>query len=351
MKIISAENLTVKQVAVQLKEGALIIAPSDTVYGLLADARNEAAIKKLTSFKNRPPGKPISIFVSDLAMLKEYAKVNKQSEKVLNELLPGPFTVILPSKGKVSQRLESEKGTLGLRYPNYPFILRLVTEFGSPLTATSANLSGSPPHHKLSALLNKLSPSKLDLIDLVIDAGDLPKNKPSTIIDLTSEKFKLLRKGDIEVHNSKIFTSSSPQQTRKIAEYILGRDYGKVRNRSLVIILKGELGAGKTEFVKGAAHKLGIDNIISPTYVVYYEYKLKFPPYNIFLHADLYNIENDDELKYLKLEQYLKKGNIIFIEWGEKSGKLAEIFKKNAKVVFVSILYIGIDERKITISS
>lgn len=351
MKVIAYKNLTIKVVVAQLKEGALIIAPSDTVYGLLADARNEAAIKKLTSFKNRPPGKPISVFVSDMQMLKDYARLSNLNQHLLEELLPGPFTVILPSYGKVSPLLESEKKTLGLRYPNYPFILKLVSEFDSPLTATSANLSGSPPHHKLSALLSELSPSKRALIDLVIDAGDLPKNKPSTIIDLTSEKIKLLRKGDLEVHNSRTLISSSPRQTRKIAEYILERNYGQKMSRPLVIILRGELGTGKTEFVKGVAHKLGIDNIVSPTYVVYYEYKLNVPPDDIFLHVDLYNIENDDELKYLRMERYLKKGNIICIEWGEKAGKLAEIFKKNAKVVFVTISYAGIRNRKVTISS
>ena len=350
METISLEKVHYRTIVDKLKGGALIIAPSDTVYGLLTDARNEEAVKKLISFKNRPPGKPISVFVSDLKMLKDYAKVNTHNERILNELLPGPFTIVLPSKGKVSSLLESEKKTLGLRYVDYPFVTKLVTLYGSPLTATSANLSGRRPHHKLSALLSELGNSKRSLVDLVIDAGELARNKPSTIIDMAEDKIKLLRKGDIELQNSQTMLSSSPGQTRKIAAYVLDRTKKAVKDAPIVLILKGSLGAGKTEFVKGLSERLGVNNIISPTYVVYYEYLLKNMQNNFLVHADLYNVETDEELKYLHLEKYLKKGNVVCIEWGEKAGDFARIFKKKAKTVFINISYEGLNKRKITIS-
>src|SRR3989344_3634264 len=175
-----------KEVIETLACGGLVISPSDTVYGLLVDATNEKAVEKLIQFKNRPPGKAISIFVSDISELQSQVTVDKQQLGLVKELLPGPFTVILASKSKVSPLLESEKRTLGVRIPNYQFLLELVKKFGKPVTATSANLSGRPPHYSISSFLNDIPDTKKNLIDLIIDAGTLPRNKPSTVVDLTN---------------------------------------------------------------------------------------------------------------------------------------------------------------------
>ncbi|MFN4212775.1 MAG: L-threonylcarbamoyladenylate synthase [Microgenomates group bacterium] len=338
------QDKIIKKSIETLKKNGLLIFPSDTVYGLLADATCERAVEKLIDFKNRPPGKPISVFVSDFSMLKDYVEVDDRQEKILKELLPGPFTVVLTSKHKVCQLLESEKGTLGVRLPDYSLIIELVKIFGKPITATSANLSGRPPHYQVETLLKQLPQSKKQLIDYIVDIGKLPRNKPSTIIDLTTPTIKVIRQGDIVFKDEKTYLSSSPRQTVKLGRYLLQRFLKEKEEKPLVFIIEGELGVGKTVLIKGMAEVLGIKNIISPTFVIYYQY-------GNFYHFDLYQIEEGEEFRYLKIEDLLKPGNILCIEWGEKAGAIADILKNKAKIIFIKIRYINEKKREIEVKS
>lgn len=331
-----------------LENGGCVIFPSDTVYGLLVDATNEKAIRKLVQFKNRPPGKPISVFVSDFEMLQKYAQVGKNQLDLLKQLLPGPFTVILKSRHKTSLLLESEKGTLGLRIPAHPFIIDLVSKLGRPVTATSANLSGKPPHYSVQSLLKELPKPKRQLIDLIIDVGKLLRNKPSTIVDLTTPTIKIIRQGDIVFTDKRTYISQSPSQTMKVASYLLQKLLKK-KQRRLVFIIEGELGVGKTIFIKGIGEVLGIRNIVSPTFVIYYEYRINNKEWKNFYHFDLYEIQEKEEFKYLKIEQLLRPGNILCFEWGEKTGEILEILKKYAYVIYIKMEYIGENKREISL--
>src|SRR3990167_2375148 len=262
-----------------LKKGGLVVFPSDTVYGLLVDATNKLAVEKLIGFKERSAGKAISIFVSDMKMLKKIVKINKTKTNLLNNILPGPFTVVLDydkkySKFKLSKNLMSEENTIGLRFPFYSLINSLISKVKKPVTATSANLSGGNPAYSISALLRRLPKKKKDLIDLVVDGGKLARNKPSTVVDLTSEKIKQLRIGDLSFFGSYKYISKSEEGTKKLAKVILKDNIKETENKSLVFILKGPLGAGKTVFAKGLGEYLGIKNIISPSFVIYYEYTI-----------------------------------------------------------------------------
>lgn len=333
-----------------LKDGELVIAPSDTVYGLLVDATNEKAVEKLIRFKNRPPGKPISVFVSDFSMMKRLADVTPRQEQTLKELLPGPFTVILKSKHKVSSLLESEKGTLGVRIPRYQFINRLIQEFGKPVTATSANLSGRSPHYSVDSLFRELPQSKKQLVDLVINAGKLPRNKPSTVIDFTTPTLKIVRKGDIIQTSAQTFISSSERETKKIGQYLLEKYATEISKKPLVFIIEGELGVGKTVMVKGIAENLGVSNIISPTFVVYYEYETSDKEIKLLYHFDLYQVQEPEEFRYLHIEKLLKPATFLCFEWGEKTGEIIELLKVKAKIVYVKMEYVNEKERKITVS-
>jgi L-threonylcarbamoyladenylate synthase len=329
----------IQRVITTLCSDGLVVFPSDTVYGLLCEATNELAVKKLIEFKNRPPGKPISVFVSSFKSLKDQVEVNDKQEKILRELLPGPFTIILSSKHKVNYLLESEKGTLGIRLPKYQLITDLVQQSGSPLTATSANLSGTSPHYAIETLLKELPKKKQRLIDLIIDAGTLPRHKPSTILDLTESNIKTLRQGDAVMGNTQTFFSKTEDETKAIAQSMIKRIHSE---KPIVIILEGELGAGKTVFVKGVGEYFGIKNIISPTFVIYYEY-------DNFYHFDLYGIEDREEFCHLGIEKLLIPGNILCFEWGEKAGEIIDILKEKAEVVYVNIKYRGEKEREIKI--
>lgn len=331
-----------------LNEGGLIIFPTDTVYGLLCDATSGEAVKKLITFKNRPAGKPISIFINKKS-LSELVTINDQQLSILDQMLPGPFTIILPSKHKVTKLLESEIGTLGIRVPMYRYIEVLVDKFKKPITATSANLGGRPPHYSVESLLKNLTQKKIELIDLVVDAGTLPRNKPSTVVDLSQSDVNILRQGDKDFSKkSKIYLSKTSQETKEIAKKIFREveteHAPSARKKPLIFIIQGEMGVGKTVFVKGIGEKLGINNIISPTFVIYYEYKY-------FYHFDLYNIESNDEFKHLGLEKFLKPGNILCFEWGEKAGEIIELLKEKSNMVYIKMEYIDEKTRKIEVKN
>jgi len=321
-----------------LKVGGLIVAPSDTVYGLVCDATNDAAVKKLIQVKNRPPGKPISVFSDGLEMLETLVETTRHKE-ILKRLLPGPFTVILPSKHITCSLLESERKTLGVRFTTFPWIQELVHMYGKPLTATSANISGRPPHYEPKGFIDDLPAGKRQLIDHVVDFGKLPHNKPSTIVDLTGSSLQLLRKGDLIPVSEHTFTSNRAQETKKIAAFLIEKYTHTITSKPLVFILEGEMGVGKTVFAKGLGEYLGVVDIVSPTYVIYYEYPVKKGNIKLFLHADLYNIEESEEFSHLGIEDYLTEGTVICVEWGNRMSPLFEKIKEKSKVIFVKMDY------------
>ncbi len=335
-------NLTINQAIKTLQSGGLVIFPSDTVYGLLVDATNKAAVEKLIAFKNRPVGKPISVFTG-LGSMGQLVEINNDQQKVFEEILPGPFTIILPSKHKVNKLLESETGTLGVRIPMYRYIEVLVDQFRKPITATSANLAGRSPHYSIGSLLNELTEKQKKLIDLIVDAGQLPKNKPSTVVDLSRSNVKILRQGNEDFIKSKVFRSLTSEETKNIAGQIFTQNYKK-DEKPLIFIIKGEMGVGKTVFVKGVGEKLGINNIVSPTYVIYYEYKN-------FYHFDLYQIEDREEFGNLGIDKFLVPGNILCFEWGEKAGEIIELLKDKGNIVYIDMKYINEKEREIIVQN
>jgi len=341
-------NETVKT----LKNGGLVVFPSDTVYGLLVDATQEKAVEKLIEFKNRPPGKAVSVFVKDIEMMKQYSILTGKQNSLLKTILPGPFTVALQSKHKLVNKLESETGTLGLRIPDFALVNELVQLYGSPVTATSANLGGSNPHYSIDSFLHQLPKNKEVLIDLVVDAGKLARNKPSTVVDLTGDEIRTLREGEILFDKKDVFLSKSPEQTRKIGEFIIDKAVNRSSGKPITVILQGDLGAGKTEMTRGIAAYLGVEKIVSPTFVIYYEYgirKKENRKYRQFIHADLYNVTDPQEFENLGLEDYLNKPSILIFEWGEKLGALYETFKMKSHVIFVEIRHKNETEREIEI--
>jgi len=343
------KNEDLKRCIKILRNGGLIVAPSDTVYGLICDATNEEAVKKLIAVKNRPWGKPISVFVDSFEMMKSIVQV-KDHEALLKSLLPGPFTIILPSKNKVCSLLESERNTLGVRLTTSAWIQDVVHSYGKPLTATSANISGRSPHYEPHGFMKALSKEKRSMIDFVEDGGVLSRNKPSTIIDLTGSSLTLLRQGDILPLSKQSFNSSSAQETKKIATYVIEKHILNLNKKPLVFILKGEMGVGKTVFAQGLGEYLGAEKIVSPTYVIYYEYPVNKNNIHMFLHADLYNIDEPEEFSHLGFEDYLKSGTVLCIEWGERMGPLFKTIKERAHVVAIEMNYKTEKEREIIIN-
>jgi L-threonylcarbamoyladenylate synthase len=180
------------RIAEELKKGKVVICPTDTVYGLIADATNKKAVGKIFKIKKRKDKKPIPIFVRDIKMARKLAKLNRNQEKFLKSVWPGKVTVILRPKRKFPKGIGRPPKEIGLRVPNYKIINQLLLIINRPLTGTSANISGKSASTKIKEVLKQFKNQKYQP-DLVVSAGNLSKSKPSLVIDLTREPPKILR--------------------------------------------------------------------------------------------------------------------------------------------------------------
>jgi len=185
---------TVSRIAKELEKGKVIICPTDTVYGLIADATNKKAVEKLFKIKKRPKNKPLPIFVRDLKIAKELVKINQKQEKFLKKAWPGRVTAVLKRKaGRARRKLYGvDDKTIALRIPNYKLVLDLLKKINKPLTGTSANVSDKVVSNNIEVILKQFE-DKNSQPDLIIDAGILPRSKPSIVIDLTKKPPKILR--------------------------------------------------------------------------------------------------------------------------------------------------------------
>jgi len=196
MKLISLTSNNIQSVvetaARAIKKGGVIIAPTDTVYGLVADATNENAIKKIYAIKQRQSEKYLPIFVKNIAMAKKLAAISLRQQTILEEKWPGKVTAVLIRKDEL--RIFGTGGKkIALRIPFYHFINSLLETLDSPLAGTSANISGKPASTRIDDVLAQLN-RRDPLPDMAVNAGDLPKSQPSTIIDMTAPEIKILRK-------------------------------------------------------------------------------------------------------------------------------------------------------------
>lgn len=163
-----------------LEKGGMVIYPSDTVYGIAVDGTNQTAVKALHEFKGRSADQKFSYNFSSIDMIHNFVEINDAQEKILEKYLPGPFTFVI-------------NPLVSVRIPKDSIIVDIVRAFGKPTTATSANLTGNPPATKITSLDVKLYLKA----DLIIENVDFKSKKPSTVVDISSEKPKVLRVGEL----------------------------------------------------------------------------------------------------------------------------------------------------------
>ena len=361
MEIVKLNEKNKKQIIQKatevLKNGGVFVYPTETCYGIGADATNEKAIQKLLSYKTRREGKPFSVVMAEKKMAKKYIQLNDMAENIYDNFLPGPITVVSKSLGGVVKDVESESGTLGVRVPDFDLILEISKEFKKPFTATSANMSYDPKPYSIENLLKNLPEKKKKLIDLIIDAGPLPKNETSTVVDTTLNTLNVLREGKIDFKSSlkeknlelKAHTFSQ-EETVNFGTTAMLKYLDDVNENCVVFLLSGELGSGKTHFAKGIAKQLGIKKLVkSPTYNILNEYLTKKGK---FVHIDTWKVYTWEEFKSVGFENYVKEKNVLAIEWGEKFFKEIEVFlkeKKNLKILKVHFEYVNENERMIKV--
>lgn len=340
MEIIKEKESSINKAVEILKKGGLVVFPTETVYGIGADATNSKAIKKLNIYKARPFGKPYSIAVSDKKMAEEYALLNQTARNLYKEFLPGPLTIISKGKHKVASGVESENGTIGIRIPNYPLVIEIVKSLGKPITATSANASYKKRPYKISDIFENISAKQKKLIDLIIDAGQLPKSEPSTVVDTTLDDITLLRQGDIKLGNENKILSRSQENTQNLAKELLQKYEKFLGKRPVIFALEGPMGAGKTQFVKGLGQAMEIkEKIISPTYNLINCFRSTVNSLRLN-HIDTWRIQEPSEIESLGFIKMLENKNmVIAIEWAEKVADLIKKYRDQAVVVWVKIKY------------
>ena len=174
-----------------LNNGELLVAPTETQYGILARVDNTAALEKLFELKGRDRNKPLSIFVKKIGQLKDYAEMSQMSELIAGKFLPGPLTLVLRSKRDFG-KLITREGKTGFRLSANPLIQQILEKIEVPVTATSANFSGSPASESAMSIKERFGSE----IAVYLDGGRL-NNPASTVVEVIDDKINFLREGAI----------------------------------------------------------------------------------------------------------------------------------------------------------
>jgi L-threonylcarbamoyladenylate synthase len=341
MIVVKENDANIGEILRILESGGLVVFPCETVYGIGCDCLSLAAVKRLTEYKQRPPGKPYAIMAANKEMAEEYVIINQTAENLYDKFLPGPLTIISTGKHKTATGVESGTGTLGVRIPNYAFMQELIYKFGRPITATSANASYKKRPYSINDILDNISRKQKNLIDLIIDAGTLPHNEPSTVIDTTLDDAVTLRQGDIVLSPNCEVLSRSEEDTRNTGKELWQKYEKHAGARAIVFGLEGSLGAGKTQFTKGLARAMGIvDEIISPSFNLELEYKIPNPKSQPkLIHIDAWRMQGGQELRELGLQKLINDKSVIVIEWADRVAGEIRKYDEEAVVVWVRIMY------------
>lgn len=174
----------IEEAAKVLRDGGLVAFPTETVYGLGADATNPKAIERLNQVKGRPPEKPYSLHLSDTSQVQEFVKtIPPLAQRLMDAFWPGPLTIVMPKDG----------GTVGFRLPSHPVALAFLKRCGRVVVAPSANRSGSPPPTDGKEVIKALEGA----YDYLLDAGPTPFGRESTVVSVVGDRLTILREGAI----------------------------------------------------------------------------------------------------------------------------------------------------------
>lgn len=198
MKILPVTDESIREAVDVIREGGVVAHATETCYGLACDLQNPEAVTKLFKIKQRPYDKPVSGLFASVDDAKETAEWNDDAERLANEHLPGPLTIILPLYEPKRYFVTPNGGaTIGVRVSSHPVAKALAAECAMPISTTSANFHGKPNPYTVADILMQLRENKV-LPDLVLDSGALPTVPPSTVVDLTADAVEL-RAGNIKI--------------------------------------------------------------------------------------------------------------------------------------------------------
>ncbi len=182
----------IKEVARVLRNGGIVVYPTDTVYGVGGDPFNERVVDRVFIIKRRGR-KPLPILVSSIDIVVEIAYVSGTALQLMRYFWPGPLTLVLPVKKRLPPKITFGTGKIGVRMPAHKIPLLLARELSGAIIGTSANISGHPAPRTADEALKELG----ELVDIVLDAGPTPRGLPSTVVEVDDDKIKILREGPI----------------------------------------------------------------------------------------------------------------------------------------------------------
>jgi len=190
-----------------LRRGAAIVFPTETFYGLGADALDEHAVERVASLKGRNPDAPIAVIVADREMLSQIVEeISSPAEKLIERFWPGPLTLILPAKQGLPAPLLNREGKIGVRVSSQPIAARLSRELGRPITATSANPTGKEPARTIQQARGYFSRA----LEIFLDGGTLAGRMGSTVAEVSGSQIEIVREGEIPSEELKKCISGLP---------------------------------------------------------------------------------------------------------------------------------------------
>jgi tRNA threonylcarbamoyl adenosine modification protein (Sua5/YciO/YrdC/YwlC family) len=191
---VNPQPRNIAQVIQVLQSGGVIAYPTDTMYGIGCDIMNKKAIERVYQIKQWPKTKPFSFICSDLKNISQYAKVSNYAYKTMRRLLPGPYTIILEGSHQVPKMMLTKRKTAGIRVPDNPICMALISALGNPILSTSASTRGGEAFTEPWLIEEHFG----KLLDIVIDGGPVP-GIPSSVISLIGDEPEVLREalGDV----------------------------------------------------------------------------------------------------------------------------------------------------------
>lgn len=195
MDVLPLNAAGIRRAAEVLRRGGVAAVPTESSYALAADARDRTAVSRIRRLKGRGP-KPIALMAASPAMVRRFFRVDSAAARLMRRHWPGALTIVLPVRDRGLRRAGlAADGAVGVRVPASAPARRLSAAVGAPLVATSANVSRRPPCFSRRAFLAQFSGRALP--DLFLDAGALPRRRPSTVVRLVGERLHVLRQGPV----------------------------------------------------------------------------------------------------------------------------------------------------------